>query len=166
MEEKQSAKGKKTRKWVAPLIAIILVFGYITYSFIIYFSSKSPDDISNFPTDGIWVAEENGFQITFNLENDEAFMTLTIIETGETFTLKESMSSGHGTIFVPTASKDILMYETSELETTNENYLYFSCSKFKFNENDFFFYDIYVYDTTNFSLIKNNQDLHFYKQLN
>lgn len=149
------------------ILLILVLSAYPIYALVIYNISKSPDDLSLFPTSGIWICENSDFSITIdltNVENDGNLgddMVATIDIDGNDFYLDHYVSSGHGTILAPVAAQEILTFSSGK---TSQYFIHFSSSKFRFEDDGFYLLDIYVYENNTFSALKNDMDLHFLKQ--
>ena len=163
--------GKKKNLWkivasifIALLFCLLLVF--VIYVTIIYVNSKSPSDFEDFPRSDVWVATGDNFSMIIDLTavNEESgivdSMVATLIHNEKEYNLSVSCSGGHGTIFAPSAPSQILIFEN---ENANEK-VHFSVSKYAFNEDDFFFLNIYLYNDHNLPCFAPNINLHFFKQ--
>ncbi len=153
---------KNSLKIVASLL-FCSILAYIIYATITYANSKSPSNFEDFPRSDVWVATGDNFSMIIDLTtiNEESgvveSMFATLIYNEKEYNLSVSCSGGHGTIFVPTASSQILIFEN---ENTNEK-VHFSVSKYAFNENDFFLLDIYLFNDHNLPCLAPNINLHF-----
>ena len=164
MEKKKNSLKIMTDIFIALLFCSFLT--YIVYSIIMQVNSKSPGNFEDFPRSDIWVATDDNFLMIIDLTavSEESGvvedMVATIVYNEKVYNLSVSCSGGHGTIFAPTASSQILIFEN---ESANEK-VHFSVSKYDFYENDFFLLDINLYDDHNLPCLAPNTDLHFLKQ--
>lgn len=161
---------EKKKKSISALIIsviVLIIFAYIIYATIVYTNSKSPSDFKDFPRSGVWVATGDDFSMKIDLTavNEGSgiveSMIATLIYNEKEYNLSVSCSGGHGTIFVPSASSQILIFEN---ENTNEK-VHFSVSKYAFNENDFFLLNIYLYEDHSLPCLNPSMKLHFFKQI-
>ncbi len=158
------------------ILTIILLSAYPIYALVMYNLSKSPDDFSLFPKSGVWVCETENFTMTINLdreENEEVASnainakSITLTFDGSTYNLNCYGSHGHGTILAPVAPSKIINFELSGdlqedfYKTSNVD---FSVSKYKFNENDFYFLNIYLRKNHKLKYITGDMTLHFIKK--
>ncbi len=152
---------KRSKKWIVAVVVVLLI--YPIYFCIVQISTKS-DSLLLFPDEGIWLAEATGYSIEIDLDQESPVVTLTIANNEKEIVLEMSQSGGHGTVFWPTSATSILHFTSETLDFSDENYISFSCSKFKFNEDDFYLRKIYTHESNNLSLIKDKTTLHFVKQ--
>ena len=148
---------KRNSLKIVTSIIIVLLFcsllAYIIYATITYVNSK-------------WVATGDNFSMIIDLTAASEksgiveSMVATLIYNEKEYNLSVSSSGGHGTIFAPTASSEILIFEN---ENASEK-IHFSVSKYAFNENDFFLLDINLYNDHNLPCLAPNINLHFFKQ--
>lgn len=152
------------------VLSLVVVLAYPVYAIVVWNTSKSPDDISKFPTDDLWVCEQDNFVITIDLRNTEddrsamETMQVEIEFDGTRQTLECYQRGGHGTPLSPSAPAHILYFQSADLTSDDAHYVWFSASKYKFNDNDFYLLDIYSRNDQT-SIIKPNTDLHFVKQI-
>lgn len=168
---KNSQKNNRVKKIAIvcclALLAVIMVFAIYA---LVLSTSKSPDDISKFPTDGLWVCEQDNFVITIDLRNTEdnlsaiEKMQVVIEFNGTRQTLECYQRGGHGTPLVPTSPADILYFASKDLDSDNPDYVHFSTSRYKFNDNDFYLLGIYVLQNNSANILTQNADLHFVRQ--
>ena len=129
---------------------------------------KNPSDFADFPRSDVYVATGDDFSMIIDLTavNEESGVTESMVATfvynEKEYNLSVSCSGSHGTIFVPTASSQILSFES---EDVNEK-IHFSVRKYAFNKNDFFLLDIYLFDDHNLPCLAPGMNLHFFKQTN
>lgn len=166
---------KKSSNKIIIIFTIIALLIYPIYAFTIWNISKSPDDFSKFPKSGIWVCENKDFTMTIELDedNDEIVENpinaklIQISFDGETYNLDCHQVSGHGTIIAPVAPQMQLSFSIAEdlqEESYNKNYIDFSVSKYKFNEDDFYLLDISIGYNNKVEFLKNKMDLHFVRK--
>ena len=152
------------------VLSLVIVLAYPVYAIVVWNTSKSPDDIAKFPTDGLWVCEQDNFVITIDLRNTEdsssaiETMQVSIEFNGTRQMLEIYQHNGHGTPLSPSVPAHILYFESADLKSDDTNYVQFSTSKYKFNDNDFYLLDIYSRNDQA-SIVKPNTDLHFVKQV-
>ncbi len=150
----------KPRKIVLGIV-LGLIVAYVIFSIVVYINSKSPSSFNDFPSEGVWIATEDDFQIKLDLSTGSVgSMITTLIVNDKEYDVSVSISGGHGTFLVPTAPAKILSFEAD----VGEEKLHFSVSKYDINENDFFLLDIYTYENNTFNYIKSKMNLHFFKQ--
>lgn len=164
MERKKNSLKIVTSLCISLLFCSLLA--YIIYATITYVNSKSPSDFEDFPRSDVWVATGDNFSMIIDLTAASEksgiveSMVATLIYNEKEYNLSVSSSGGHGTIFAPTASSQILIFEN---ENASEK-VHFSVSKYAFNENDFFLLDINLYNDHNLPCLAPNINLHFFKQ--
>lgn len=166
---------KKFLKILICVIIFALVVAYPIYVVVVYNTSKSPDPITMFPRSGVYTCSEDNFTITIDLsdiESDEEVPALAtvleqmrvIVEFDEKkFNLICTMSSGHGTLINPVAPSDILTFKSANVDSTNENYVHFSVSKYVFGEKEFYLKSFALGKDNNANIFEDVKELHFTK---
>lgn len=164
------------RKILVGIIIFVVVAAYPIYAAIVYFTSKSPDPISMFPTDGVYVCRENDFSITIDLtgiegEDKPALSTVleqmkVVIEFDEReFSLVCFESGGHGTLISPVAPSEILTFKSADIDSADESYVCFSVSKYLFKEDEFYLKSFAASRSNKADIFGRLSQLHFIKTL-
>lgn len=164
-------KKKVIKNIILSFLISIIVLAYPIYAVIIWNTSGSPDDISKFPSSGVWICETENFIMTIDLQGLEEYensienMKVTIKFNDEEQTLFCYQTGGHGTPLAPVKPSNILNFESKDIGKFKENYIQFETHKYKFNESDFYLLDIYVTEYNQVDFLKDKMDLHFIKSI-
>ncbi len=151
------------------IFAILFVFVLlvlVVYPIVVWNVSKSPDDLSRFPKSGVWVCEGEDFSITIDLggeekwEGDNAIGAKSILFSfgGREYELNCYCTGGHGTIFVPTAPTEILIFES---EGDEGEKVRFDVSRYRFEADRFTFLYISPAKSNTAACLKEGMDLVF-----
>lgn len=66
-------KKKVIKNIILSFLISIIVLAYPIYAVIIWNTSGSPDDISKFPSSGVWICETENFIMTIDLQGLEEY---------------------------------------------------------------------------------------------
>ena len=162
---------KSYKKHNSFIFNLYYALAYPIYAVVVWSTSGSPDDISKFPSSGVWICKTENFVMTINLQGLEEYensienMKIIIKFNGEEQTLFCYQTGGHGTPLTPVKPSNILNFESKNIGMFEENYIQFETHKYKFNESDFYLLDIYVGKYNQVDFLKDKMDLHFIKSI-
>lgn len=152
----------KKQKNLLTFVAVAVLI-YLIYAFTVWNLSKSPDDLSSLPENGIYRFENDTFVLEIDFtdgdaqENALCARKITITFDGQSYAVNCYETGGHGTPFVPVAPQQILIFETEQ----GAPVVHFSVGKYKFEQDGFYLLDICLYRDNEVAFLSDRMDLYF-----